>query len=206
MTRASEMLEDLVNAFPQERVTVGDMLDRLEGRAFGLLLLLLAIPNCIPNIPGISTIFGVMLIAPAVQMIVGGGKPWLPKRVRAWSFQRAHVQMAIRGAVPVLRRIERYIRPSLPWATRAPFTTFLGLQTLFLAGVLILPIPFGNWPPGMTIAATALALLQKDGRLALLTIPMTLVSVVIAVLGFALGLAALQQAGEWVAGFLGWVF
>lgn len=200
---ASDLLAELATAFPDERITVGELLDRLEGRAFGLLLLLLAVPNCIPNIPGISTIFGVLLAAPALQMIIGSPKPWLPNRIRAWSFQREHLQMAIKGAVPVLRRIERLIQPRWTWAVQPPFTIYFGLQTLFLAFVLILPIFLGNFGPGLTVAATALALLQRDGRLLLLTIPMSIVATAVAWAGILISLAALREAVEIAANLFG---
>lgn len=197
---ASRALSALLEEFPNERVTLGEILHRLEGQAFGLLLLLLALPNCIPNIPGLSTIFGVMMIAPAVQMIFGQHEPWLPRRVRRWSISRDALRMSIKGAIPVLLRIERFVAPRWTVFTRPPFTQLLGLQTLLMAGVLILPIPLGNWPPGITVAATALALLQRDGRLALLTVPMAIASVVVAWAGVRIGFAALRELSEMLSG------
>ncbi len=197
---ASALLSDLIQAFPEERVTVGDILERLEGQAFGLLLLLLALPNCIPNIPGLSTIFGVLMIAPAVQLIFGQEDLWLPRRVRRWSISRDALHMAIKGSLPILKRIERYVAPRWTFLTHPPFTQLLGLQTLMLAFVLILPIPLGNWPPGITVAATALALLQRDGRLALLSVPLAILSVAIAWAGVRIGFAALRELGEMVQG------
>ncbi|KAF0179915.1 MAG: exopolysaccharide biosynthesis protein [Hyphomonadaceae bacterium] len=193
---ASELLQDLMDAFPEEHVTVGEILKRLEGQAFGLLLLVLALPNCIPNIPGLSTIFGVMMVAPAVQLILGRGDLWLPARVRRWSISRHALQMAINGSLPILKRIERYVAPRWAFLVKPPFTQFLGLQTLFLAFVLILPIPLGNWMPGVTVAATALALLQRDGRLVLLSVPLTLVSIALAWAGIRIGMVALREVGE----------
>jgi hypothetical protein len=193
---ASELLQDLMAAFPEESVTVGDILRRLEGQAFGLLLLVLALPNCIPNIPGLSTIFGVMMVAPAVQLILGRGDLWLPSRVRRWSISRHALQMAINGSLPILKRIERYVAPRWTFLVKPPFTQLLGLQTLFLAFVLILPIPLGNWMPGVTVAATALALLQRDGRLVLLSVPLTLVSVALAWAGIRIGVVAVREIGE----------
>ncbi|MBU6373465.1 MAG: exopolysaccharide biosynthesis protein [Alphaproteobacteria bacterium] len=201
--RASDLLGELADAFPDERVTVGEVLDRLDGRAYGLLLLLLAAPNCIPNIPGISTIFGVMLIAPSIQMIFGRGKLWLPRRMRAWEFQRSHLRMAIHGAVPILKRIERFVQPRWSWAVRPPFTAYLGLQTLYLAFVLILPIPLGNFGPGLVVAATALALLQEDGRLAILTPILTVIASAVAWVGIQLGLAAVQKGWDLLLGAFG---
>lgn len=197
---ASELLQDLMDAFPEEQVTVGDILKRLEGQAFGLLLLVLALPNCIPNIPGLSTIFGVMMVAPAVQLILGRGDLWLPARVRRWSISRHALQMAINGSLPILKRIERYVAPRWAFLVKPPFTQFLGLQTLFLACVLILPIPLGNWMPGITVAATALALLQRDGRLVVLSVPLTLISVALAWAGVRIGLIALHEISQMLQG------
>jgi len=45
-----------------------------------------------------------------------------------------------------------------------------------LAIVLVLPIPLGNLAPGATVAVLALALLQRDGVLALLGYLMTAAS------------------------------
>ena len=59
---ASELLEDLIATFPGETVSVGELIDRLDSRAHGMLLLVLALPMCVPNVPGISTIFGVLML------------------------------------------------------------------------------------------------------------------------------------------------
>jgi hypothetical protein len=203
---ASELLQNLLDAFPEESVTVGDIIRRLEGQAFGLLLLLLALPNCIPNIPGLSTIFGVLMLAPAVQLIFGAKDVWLPGRIMRWSISRDALRMAIKGALPVLRRIERYVAPRWTFLVDAPFRQFLGVQVLVLALVLILPIPFGNWPPGMTVAAIALALLQRDGRLAVLSVPMAVVSIGIAWAGAWAGLKVLQEFGELIQRAFGAMF
>ena len=75
------------------------------------------------------------------------------------------------ATLPTLRRIEVAIKPRLSALTAFPLTIIVGIQTLLMAFILILPIPFANWPPGMTVAMTALALLQRDGLLMLITIP-----------------------------------
>jgi hypothetical protein len=205
-TPASVLLVNLMDAFPEERVTVGEVMERLEGQAFGLLLLVLALPNCIPNIPGLSTIFGVMMLAPSIQLILGRDALWLPERVRRWSFSRDALHSAIKGALPILKRIERYVAPHWSFLTMPPFTQLLGLQTLFLALVLILPIPLGNWLPGVTVAATALALLQRDGRLVLLSVPLTIISTVFAWAGIRIGIVALRELGEMLQGAFNYFF
>jgi hypothetical protein len=111
---------------------------------------------------------------------------------------RAALSGALRRATPTLRKIERLIGTRWTMFVLPPAEQLLGLQTVLMALVLMLPIPGGNWPPGITVAATGLALAQRDGRLALLTVPMAAVSVAIAWIGFRLGLAVINHSIQFV--------
>ncbi len=199
---ASALLDDLVEAFPGEKVSVGELIDRLDSRAHGVLLLVLALPMCIPNVPGISTIFGVLMMAPALQLVLGSRRLWVPSRVRRWEVDCAALRRTLRVATPTLKRIEYLIKPRWSRLTRFPVTILIGLQTLLMAFILILPIPFANWPPGMTVAMTSLALLQRDGLLMLLTIPAAIASVASVYLGTRVGLAVINNIIEWVQNLL----
>lgn len=199
---ASELLEDLIEAFPGESVSVGELIDRLDSRAHGMLLLVLALPMCVPNVPGISTIFGVLMLAPALQMVFGSRRLMLPKRVRDWRVDCGALRRTFNLAIPSLKRVEYLIRPRWSRLTRFPVTILVGLQTLLMALVLILPIPFANWPPGMTVAMTALALLQRDGLLMVLTIPAAIASVASVYLGTRVGLVVIDNAIQWISSLI----
>lgn len=202
--RASELLEDLLTSFEGDgTVSVQDVLNRFEGRAFGLLMLLLALPNCIPNVPGLSTIFGILLLAPAIQLIIGSGSPWLPKRLRAMTIQRETLRTTIKSALPTLKKFEVLIKPRWEPLTERPVSIALGFMVLICALILMLPIPLGNWLPGMCIAAIALALLQRDGVLSVISIGFFIASFAILPLGIGIGLAAISYAWEWLSG--GWM-
>ncbi|MES1197410.1 MAG: exopolysaccharide biosynthesis protein [Pseudomonadota bacterium] len=194
---ASALLEELVDAFPGERVAVGELVDRLDGRALGALLLIFALPMCIPNVPGISTIFGFLMLAPAVQLMLGQRTLWLPKRARAWTFPREGLRRALLAAIPTLKRLEYLIKPRLDPLTAWPATAYVGLQTLVMAIILILPVWGANWPPGITVALTALALLQRDGLLMLLTVPAAAASTAALYFGLRLSIVLFQHMAEW---------
>lgn len=194
---ASALLDDLVEAFPGESVSVGELLDRLDSRAHGVLLLVLALPMCIPNIPGISTIFGLLMLAPALQLMFGLHKLWLPKRVREWRVDCNALRRTLRIAGPPLKRIEYLIRPRWSGLTQFPFTIYVGFQTLIMALILILPIWGANLPPGVTVVLTALALLQRDGALMLLTVPFAAGSVAALIYFGILSLAILERLTSW---------
>jgi hypothetical protein len=201
--KTSELLRDLRDAFPgDEPISVRDVLKRLEGRGFGLLLLLLALPNCIPNVPGISTVFGVLLVPPALQMIFGVGTPWIPKKIGDMKAPPDTFRKGIDWAIPSLIRVEKFVQPRLQFLTQKPATVWFGIQTLILAAILVLPIPFGNWPPGMSVATLAIALLQRDGLFAIISFGFFVASCIIAPLGVGMAFAAL----DWVVGTIsGWI-
>lgn len=195
----SALLMELAEAQGEERISVGEIVSRLGDRAPGLLLVMLALPMCIPNVPGISTIFGALMLAPAMQLVLAREQLWLPARVRAWTVPRAALNGALHRAAPTLRRIERLIGTRWTILVLPPAEQLLGLQTLLMALVLMLPIPGGNWPPGITVAATGLALAQRDGRLALLTVPMAAASLAVAWIGFRIGAAVLNHTIHFIA-------
>lgn len=195
------MLEDLILALDGQRVSVGELLDHLDARAYGLLLLVLALPMCVPNVPGISTVFGVLMLFPALGMVVGARRLWAPAQLRAKEIDGEVLRRTLKLAIPALQRVEYLVRPRVSVLTQFPMTIAVGLQTLLMALILILPIPFANWPPGMTVAITALALLQRDGLLMLLTIPAAIISVGSVFFGAYVGLAAIQGAVDWLHHF-----
>ncbi|MBY0563363.1 MAG: exopolysaccharide biosynthesis protein [Hyphomonadaceae bacterium] len=197
---ASALLDDLAASFPGDTISVGELLDQLDARANGVVLLVLALPMCIPNVPGISTIFGVLMLAPALQLVLGQRRMWVPKRVRDWRVDCNTLRRTFAAATPTLRRVEYLIKPRLSELTRFPATIYVGLQTLLMALVLILPIPFGNWPPGITVALTALALLQRDGLLMLLTSLAAAASTYVAA---RVGVAVFNGVLHWLQGLFG---
>lgn len=177
---ASELLERTLDAFPDEKVNVGALIDYLDDRGYGLLLLLLALPMCVPNVPGISTPFGFLLLIPALGMILGARRPWIPGFIARQTVDRKALAGTVKAAAPMVRRMEKLFRPRMSFVTGAPFTVLLGIQVLIMALVLILPIPGGNWPPGMSVAMTGLAILQRDGLLAIASFVAAVVAFVIA--------------------------
>jgi hypothetical protein len=195
---ASEVLEDLIEAFPSDKISVGELVDQLDSRAHGVLLLILALPMCIPNIPGISTIFGVLMIAPALALLFGQRRLWLPRQVRSWTFARDGFRRALEVAIAGLRRVEYLIKPRLTVLTRWPVTSFVGFQTLLMALVLILPIWGANLTPGVTVTLTALALMQRDGVLMLLSVPCAIGSILWVYLFTKYGVMAATWLGDWL--------
>lgn len=160
----------------------------LENRAFGVLLILFALPNLIP-LPGLSTVCGLPIAWLGGQMALGLTIPWLPARFAGITFERALFRQLMARVEPRLAWVERRLRPRLFALTSRPAERVLGMFLVVLGITLALPIPFGNGPPGVAVALTALGLMERDGVLVLV--------------GVVTGVLALALAGSVVAGMAG---
>jgi hypothetical protein len=108
----SAVLDDLLGEAPAGQVTLDSLLGRLGGRSFGVVLLLLALLGLLP---GVSAIAGALLMVPAAQMVLARRGPVFPRRVAARRLETRRLARVVRRVVPVLRWLERFIRPR--WAT-----------------------------------------------------------------------------------------
>jgi len=168
----SVLLQELVKHAPAEHVTLAWLLDRLRERSFGIVMLLLALVSLVP---GASAIIGVLLAVPAYQMIVARRHPVLPKFIAERAIPTRRIARLIERVVPLLRTMERFIRPR--WGT--PFETtkrVVGVVLLLLGVTLVAPIPFSNIIPALAIVLVAFAYLEEDGVLLLVALAASLVS------------------------------
>jgi hypothetical protein len=190
----SAVLDGLLGREAPKQVTLGWLMDRLGDCSFGVVLLLLALLGLLP---GVSAVAGVLLTAPAFQMVLGRPGPVLPRRVAARRFEAERLARVVRRVVPALRFLERFIRPR--WAT--PFEATkraVGGVVLLLAASLLAPVPLSNVPPALATGLIAFAYLEEDGMLLAIALAAALV-----LLGAA-ALAAWEALGAtgWVPGIL----
>lgn len=175
--RTSSLLMLLASTHQGERLSLAELCSGLGNRSFGLLLLLFALPNCIPlGIPGLSTLTGIPLALITVQLLLAYPVPVLPGWLSRRSLSSRDFQRLCRTTCPWLARIERLTRPRWLPLTSRQAERWLGLLSLILAIVLILPIPFGNVPPAWALVLLALAMIERDGLLLLLGIALSAAS------------------------------
>jgi hypothetical protein len=156
------VLHSLAHDTLRDRVSVGDLLAAMEGRALGALLFLFAFPNVLPTPPGTSTVLGAPLVFLAAQLAFGR-KPWLPAVIASRSMTRADFASLVRRIGPWLARIDGLLRPRLTLLALPPMRYLVGLVCLLLSLVLVLPIPLGNVLPALAISLLALGMLESDG-------------------------------------------
>jgi hypothetical protein len=152
---------------PTAEVSIGELMGRFGGRALGALLFVFALICILPLPPGATTIFGFPLLLLAPQLMVGTRGAWLPRRLRARGLRTADLRKSLPRALPLLEKVEAVSKPRLTFLFGAVGQRLIGLVCTVFAFVLILPIPLGNMLPAAAVSVLSLALVQRDGLLAL---------------------------------------
>jgi hypothetical protein len=189
-------LSDVIEGFGEDvrpSLTVGEMLDAFDSRAFGAMLFVFGALNTLPLPPGSSTILSLPILLLAPQIALGADAPWLPRRVVDRPLKRDELRGLFRRLTPIVKYMELITRPRLTWIFTPLGERMIGVVCTLLALVLVLPIPLGNLAPGATVAILSLALLQRDGLLALLGYLMAAVSAALLFVSASVVTAAVRQ-------------
>lgn len=163
--KSSEVLSELSQQMKSGSITLGELLEKLENRAFGVGLLVFSLPSALPFsiIPGISIIFSVPICIFAIQMIIANKKLWLPKILAQREIPQNKLKKILDYAIPRLKKIEHFLKPRLPFIFSRVFESIIGLIIFIMALLLMLPIPFSNFIYSMVLIIFSLGLAQKDG-------------------------------------------
>ncbi|MBK8457690.1 MAG: exopolysaccharide biosynthesis protein [Phyllobacteriaceae bacterium] len=146
-----------------ENVTIAEIETALGDRSFSTLIVLFAAINLLPMPLGSSVVLGIPVILLTFQMLLGAKAPWLPKRIRDYSFSRSTLLRFEDRVIPWLERFEKVIKPRHWPFDRVLGERILGGVGLFMAILLWLPVPLGNWLPAFGLFLTGLALTERDG-------------------------------------------
>lgn len=165
----SVTLREALDSDDDGHITVGEIMDRVAERGFGLLLVVVALPTLIPILPpGASGVVGMVYIALGVQLAIGLPYPWLPRRVRSYQLSARVVSSLRRRGVSLMERIERVSKPRWLFIENVIALRFLALLIVANGIILFLPLPFMNTVPALGIMAIGIGLLNRDGVFLLL--------------------------------------
>ena len=150
-----------------ETVSLDWILGQLHERAFGLFLLVLALPCCIPFLYGIPQIVALPLMFVSAQILLGRSAPWLPARLAARNVSTTALHDLANRARPWLERIEALSRPRLTALTHPPIDRIVGIALVLFSASILVPLPGTNTVPGFAVVIVSMGLLQRDGILVL---------------------------------------
>jgi hypothetical protein len=168
--RLSQEIESLIAAFGERPVTLREIMSVLRGRAYTLLILLLALPFCTPiPLPGVSLPFGIVIAFVGFRLALNR-KPWLPERLLDTALPPGFFSRLLRAARRLVRWLEAILRPRWRHLLETPFLQNAYGVMIMICGVFLmlpLPVPFSNGLPALTVVLLAGAKLERDGRCAI---------------------------------------
>ncbi len=145
--------------------TIHELVAALKERAFGILLLIVAIPNAclVASIPMVSFVFGFIVILVSIQIIFRPNKIKLPNVIGDKTFSKKQLEHILDKYTSHLIKIEKYIKTRWFFLTSTIGEIILGIICLIHGILIILPIPLGNFLPGIALVFLALGVIEKDG-------------------------------------------
>ncbi len=187
----SALLEKVVEEHQHDMITVEQLKNALHERGFGVLMAIASLPLCIPIPvpPGYTTFFSIPLFIFSIQMIMGMDTPWLPKWLERREIRRHGLAKMIERANPILRKIEKLLKPRMHFAATETGERIIGIVAFICAVSIAVPLPLTNLPPGYGILIMSLGLLGKDG----ITI---IVGIIVGFVGCAITTLILIYGGE----------
>ncbi len=166
------MLLDIARALPPESVSVRELLERIGEKGLLVFCLLLNLPFLLPvSIPGVSTVFG-LLVALVGAGVMLGRLPWLPDRLMERRVASVHMVRTLEHGSRFLTRLEKMVHPRLGALAQGYAIERWNGFMLFSAGILLMApfglIPFSNTLPGLAACFIVIGTLERDGLFILL--------------------------------------
>lgn len=174
MPGVTEIVKEIHENFPGEKIQFGEIVEQFEDRGFGPLLLVPALIAILPTgaIPFVPTLCGLLIILISVQILFGKAHPWLPKRLRNASVRKEKFDDHYETFTKWTKRFDKLVSERLVFLTRNIATRVVAFISILL-GALMPPLellPLACAIPGVSIALFAVGLSSKDGLIILLAL------------------------------------
>lgn len=163
-----EQLAGVIDTLPEDKLTLGELLDVFGDEGLLLLTMLLTLVFLIPvSIPGVSTVFGAAILLVGVSRLIG--RPlWLPRRLRDRALPVDKLRPALARGMAWVRRLEKVSRPHrFSVLAQGRWQDLVNNLAFILAALLLMApfgfIPFSNTFPGVALLFYAIGMIQRDG-------------------------------------------
>lgn len=169
------------------RISWRGVMDAVGSRSFGPLLLtggLIISAPVIGDIPGVPVMIGLFLVLIVVQLLMGRKHFWLPDFLLNRTVDEEKLHKTLDWLKKPARFIDSLIKPRLGFLVEGTMSRVIALICLGIS--LLLPamelVPFSANVAGAALTGFGLALIARDGVLALIALVFTaaIISVLVA--------------------------
>ncbi|PJK04325.1 exopolysaccharide biosynthesis protein [Lysobacteraceae bacterium NML71-0210] len=169
----SEQIEVMIDALPAEHLHLGELLKVLGDEGLLVLTIMLTLVFLIPvSIPGVSTVFGAVILLIGISRL-GSGNLWLPEKLKSKLLPVDKLRPGLKTGLKWVRRMERISRPHrLSFFVDGRMMQLFNNLGFILAALLLMApfgfVPFSNTLPGIALLLYAVGFIQRDGIAVLL--------------------------------------
>lgn len=176
--KLTAIFDTLDERVEDDTITLGDIVETFNSRGFGPVVLIPGLIALLPTggVPGVPSLCGIFIALMAIQLVLGRGAPWLPRRLAQRGISHARWHRIAARAKPWTRRIDRLLQPRLTWLLGNLTQRLLALL-MTLLGLSMMPLellPFAAALPALAIVVMALGLTAGDGLMMLAGLLITL--------------------------------
>ena len=164
----SEQLENLIQDLPDDHLSIDELIHRCGEEGLLLVSALLTLVFLIPvSIPGVSTVFGAVILLIGVSRLRGRAL-WLPARVKRYDVPVKKLRPALLRGLKWVHRSEKVSRPlRLSFLAEGRVIDTVNNLAFILAALLLMSpfgfVPFSNTLPGIALLFYSVGLAQRDG-------------------------------------------
>ena len=170
----TELLERLrSNTAGQGQVSVGDILEAVGERSFGPIVLIAGVITLAPligDIPGVPTLLGLMVLLTLGQLVFQRHSIWIPSKLARRNIEREKLAKGLDWMAKPARFMDRWTKQRLIWLVTGPGQYAMAVICMAVAAAMPLMevIPFSANGAGLALMAFGLAIVARDGLLALM--------------------------------------
>lgn len=145
------------------QITLGNLVEGLEMRGYGLVLLILALPCCLPFVYLLPQIVALPMAVLALQMAAGRPAPWMPEKLAGRAMSIASLRSVVARAKTWGGWLEALSHPRLAGLTGPLGTRIAGGLLVVPCLSILVPLPLTNTVPGIGVALASVGLIERDG-------------------------------------------
>lgn len=181
-TNMEQLLDQIRDSAPESgQVSVNAILNSVGKRSFGPVVLfagLITLTPLVGDIPGVPTILGLMVLLTLGQLLFQRNSIWLPTWISRRSVSQDKLLKGLGWLQKPARFLDRWTGPRLVFLVDGPGLYVMAILCMAVAmGMPLMEVvPFSANGAGAALLAFGLAIVARDGVLAILATSLTLVT------------------------------
>lgn len=178
----ADLLEDVVVKNKSDTIYIKDIINNMNQGGFALIMLIFSLPILIPLPPPLPSLIALPLLVFSFQMMIGFSAPKIPKFIGNKKIKRELLAKVIEKSVFRLRKTDKFIQSRWHFVFDIINERIIGILSFIFSSSVLLPLPFTNLFPGVSILIISLGMISKDGLIFLLGLTIGITGIIFTII------------------------